>query len=104
MHAPEPWTCVRIETPDYYVYEINSGSGHVASIAGWTHFATICPITDANAELICKAPAMLRVLKDLLEWAAFTGGWNAPCWEQATAIVTNLQAPPSSEDPKGAEP
>jgi hypothetical protein len=47
---------------------------------------------------------MLRVLKNLREWAAFTGGWNAPCWEQAAAIVADLQAPPSSEDRKEAAP
>jgi hypothetical protein len=104
MHTPEPWTRVRSETPDYYVYEIHSGTGHVASIAGWTDFATICPVTEATARLVCEAPAMLRVLKELLEWSAFTGGWNAPCWEQAAAIVAGPQAPPSSEDRKGAAP
>ena len=102
MHAPEPWTRVRSETPDYYVYTIHAGSGHVASIAGWTDFATICPTTEANARLTCKAPAMLRVLKDLLDWSVFTGGWNAPCWEEAATILACLQVPPSSEDPKGA--
>ena len=24
MHAPEPWTRVRVETPTYYVYQIHS--------------------------------------------------------------------------------
>jgi hypothetical protein len=34
--------------------------------------------------LICKAPALLRVLKSLMmAWHGFTGGWNAPCWQEA---------------------
>jgi hypothetical protein len=101
MHAPEPWTLVRTETPEYYVYEINAGPGHVASIAGWTHFGTICPITEANAQLICKAPALLRVLKSLMEWSSFTGGWNAPCWQEAQDLLAKLQASSPSNDTQG---
>lgn len=48
MHAPEPWTLVRTETPEDYVYEIDAGPGLVASIAVWTDFGTICPITGAE--------------------------------------------------------
>jgi hypothetical protein len=92
MHAPESWTLVRTETPEYYVYEINAGPGHVASIAGWTHFGTICPITEGNAQLIFKAPALLRVLTSLIEWAAFTGGWEAPCWQEAQDLLAELRA------------
>lgn len=100
MHAPEPWTRVRVETPTYYVYQIISRTGHVASVPGWTHVGTLCPTTEENARLVCKAPALLRVLKDLLEWSAFTGGWNAPCWQEAEALAASLQAPtaPDSTD------
>lgn len=101
MHAPEPWTLVRSETPEYYVYEINAGHGHVASIAGWTHFGTICPITEANAQLICKAPALLRVLNSLVEWSGFTGGWNAPCWQEAQELLAALQASSSDDTQAG---
>jgi hypothetical protein len=101
MHAPEPWTLVRTETPEYYVYEINAGAGHVASIVGWTHFGTICPITAANAQLICKAPALLRVLNSLMEWSAFTGGWNASCRQEAQDLLAALQASLPSDDTQG---
>ena len=104
MHAPEPWTRVRVETPTYYVYQIHSGGGHVASIPGWTNIGTLCPTTEENARLICKAPALLHVLQDLLDWSAFTGGWNAPCWQEAGALLAFLQAPPSPDaaQPEGA--
>lgn len=97
MHAPEPWTRVRVETPTCYVYHVQSGAGHVASIAGWANIGTLCATTENNARLICKAPALLRVLKDLLEWSAFTGSWNAPCWQEAEALVGCLQAPLSPD-------
>jgi hypothetical protein len=61
MHAPEPWTRVRVETPIYYVYQIQSGADHVASIAGWANIGTPCPTTEDNARLICKAPTLLRL-------------------------------------------
>ena len=98
MHAPGPWTHVRVETPTYYVYQIISGEGHVASIPGWTDIGTLCPTTEENARLICKAPVLLCVVKDLLEWSAFTGGWNAPCWQQAEALIASFLAP-ATPDP-----
>ena len=100
MHAPEPWTCVRIETPTYHVYQIVSDEGHVASIAGWTNIGTLCPVTEENACLIGQAPSLLRVMKDLLEWSAFTGGWDAPCWQEAEALIAGLPAsPPNRTQP-----
>lgn len=102
MHASEPWSCVRVETPEYYVYEIHANGGHVASIAGWTHFGTICPITEANAQIIAKAPALLRVLKSLVEWSRYTGGWEASCWQQAQGLVVALgEASPSGDASSG---
>ncbi|GAB0120053.1 hypothetical protein [Acidisoma sp. 7E03] len=98
MHAPEPWTLVRSETPEYYVYEINAGPGRVASIAGWTHFGTICPVTEGNAQLIRKAPTMLRVLKSLLQWNHFTGGWDAACWQDARDLLAEFQTLSSPAD------
>ena len=98
MHAPEPWTHVRVETPTYYVFQIQAGNVHVASVAGWANIGTFCATTEANARLICKAPALLRVLKDLLEWSAFTGGWNASCWQEAEALLACLQSPASPDN------
>ena len=94
MHAPEPWTRVRIETPTYYVYQIHSRGGHVASVPGWTNIGTLCPTTEEHARLICEAPALLRVLQDLVNWSAVTGGWDARCWQEAEAILTCLKSPP----------
>ena len=103
MHAPGPWTRVRVETAEYYVYEINADSGHFASVAGWTHFGTVCPVTEANAQLICKSPALLRVLKSLMEWNGLTGGWDAPCWQEAQALLDEVQARWPSDHIQGGE-
>lgn len=101
MNAPAPWTRVRVETPTYYVYQIHANGGHVASIPGWTTIGTLCPVTEDIARLICKAPVLRRVLKDLLAWNAFTGGWEAPCWQEAEALIASLEAP-GSPDPAQA--
>jgi hypothetical protein len=100
MRAPEPWTRVRVETPTYYVYQIVSGESHLANIAGWTNIGTLCPTTEENARLICQAPSLLRVMKDLLEWSVFTGGWDAPCWQEAEALIAGLPpSPPNRTQP-----
>lgn len=98
MHAPEPWTCVRSETSEYYVYEIHADGGHVASVAGWANFGTICPITVANARLLTNAPALLDALKGLVEWGQQTGGWDAPCWRQAEELITVIEAAPPLDE------
>ena len=106
MHAPEPWTCLRAEAPEYFVQIINSPGGHVASIASWSRFGESCAISEANARLICKAPAMLRSLKRLLQWSALTGGWEAECWQEAKNLLAELEmerAVPEAEVP-AAEP
>lgn len=33
------------------------------------------------------APAMLEALRDLVEWAERTGGWEAPCWDRARDAI-----------------
>jgi hypothetical protein len=96
--------CIRIETPTYYVYQIISSEGHVASIPGWTNIGTLCPTTEENARLICKAPSLLHVVKDLLEWNAFTGGRNAPCWQEAEALIASLLAPATPDSTQGDGP
>jgi len=41
----------------------------------------------ARARLAAEAPAMLTALDLLLGWADMMGGWEAPEWEHARAIV-----------------
>lgn len=91
MHAPEPWTCRRADEPEYFVQLITSPAGHVASIASRSRFGETCSISAANARLICKAPAMLRILKRLLQWNALTGGWEAECWQEAKILLAELE-------------
>ena len=33
------------------------------------------------------ARELYRALKACREWAEFTGGWEAPCWDQADAAI-----------------
>jgi len=54
MHASEPWTRVRIETPTYYVYQIVSSEGHVAGIAG-------CSVLDALLRVQPSLPDHMRL-------------------------------------------
>ena len=102
MHAPEPWTCLRAEEPDYYIGLINSPAGHVTSIANWGAFGKTCSTSEANARLICQAPALMRVLKRLVQWSQLTGGWDAECWQEAETLLAELQsaqqAPETDED------
>lgn len=47
-----------------------------------------------NARLIAAAPRLRAALADLIEWSARTGGWDAPCWEEARAVLDALRKPP----------
>jgi len=46
-----------------------------------------------NARLIAAAPELRAVLAGLVEWAARTGGWEAPCWREAHAVLSQLRNP-----------
>ena len=46
-----------------------------------------------NARLIVAAPGLRTALAGLVEWAARTGGWEAPCWQEAHAVLSRLRNP-----------
>ncbi len=46
-----------------------------------------------NARLIAAAPQLRSVLAGLAEWSARTGGWDAPCWHDAHALLARLRDP-----------
>lgn len=46
-----------------------------------------------NARLIAAAPQLRAVLAALVEWSAHTGGWGAPCWRDAHALLARLRDP-----------
>ena len=43
MHTPGPWRRVPIETPGYYIDQIEVAEGHIASVPGWSRFGARCP-------------------------------------------------------------
>lgn len=86
-YSPGPWRCVPTGTGDYYTHQIEITEGHIASVAGWSQHGVACPITEANARLIEHAPDMAAALRDLLGWEIFSGGWDAPCWKRAGAVL-----------------
>jgi hypothetical protein len=95
MHTPGPWRAVRAESCDYYTYRIETAAGHIASIAGWTTVGTVCPTTAANARLIAHAPDLAQGLHDLMTWAGWMGGWDAPCWERARRALAQATGTPA---------
>ena len=101
MHAAAPWSCSRPETATYYVYQIGTLEGHIASVVGWTVVGTACPVTDANARLITQAPALADALKSLLAWGEAMGGWEAPCWARAQTVLASLSDPPLRQPERG---
>ncbi len=40
------------------------------------------------------APDMARCLRDLCEWAERVGGWDAPAWERARALLRRVDGVP----------
>lgn len=49
-----------------------------------------------NARLITAAPELRAMLAGLVEWAARTGGWSAPCWQDAQDLLAGLRTPHAS--------
>lgn len=97
MYADRPWTRVRCESGEYYVYQIENAHGHIASITGWGEVGNTCPVTEAHARLFTQAADLAEVVDDLLKWAERTGGWDAPCWARAAALREMLLG--SQDDP-----
>ena len=46
----------------------------------------------ANARAILLLPHLRTTLADLIEWAARTGGWDAPCWQVAEQLLRQLRS------------
>jgi hypothetical protein len=46
----------------------------------------------AAAKLISIAPEMHRALQALVGWAGYTGGWDAPCWQEAERVLAEMEA------------
>lgn len=44
---------------------------------------------------------ILRAARDVLEWAEYTGGWDAPCWERLRQAVR--ETAPQTEAPDDAQ-
>jgi hypothetical protein len=44
----------------------------------------------ARARLIAAAPRLHSAIASLVAWAAYMGGWDAPCWREAEAVLRNL--------------
>ncbi len=46
----------------------------------------------ANASLIAAAPQLQAALQRLAQWADSMGGWDAPCWAEAAAVLASLRS------------
>jgi hypothetical protein len=44
----------------------------------------------ANAAIILLLPPLRNTIFRLVEWASRTGGWDAPCWRSAEALLQKL--------------
>ncbi len=50
---------------------------------------------------VTDSPSLVQAARDILEWAAQMGGWEAPCWERLRLAVREAAA--QSESPDSAE-
>ena len=73
--------------------------GHLAWQRSEDDFVRLLDEQDIeNARLIAAAPAMRRILADLLQWAAQTGGWEAACWAAACSLLAKLRQPAGKDE------
>lgn len=100
-YTPGPWRSVETGDDGYYTHQIKITGGHIASIAGWSDQDAVCPTTEANARVIEHAPDLAAAVNDLLAWAEGMGGWDAPCWERARAVLRHATL---ADDPSRPEP
>ena len=49
------------------------------------------PRTTENQALIAAAPDLLAVLERLEIWAGFMGGFEAPAWDDARAVIARAK-------------
>jgi len=48
-------------------------------------------VFEALNKLIKQRDDLLSTLKELVAWAQHMGGWDAPCWQRAAAIVEYIE-------------
>ena len=46
----------------------------------------------ANAAAILLLPHLRYALAEPIEWAARTGGWDAPCWQAAEDLLRQIRS------------
>ena len=46
----------------------------------------------ANAAAILLLPQLRSALAELIEWAARSGGWDAPCWRTAESLLRQIRS------------
>lgn len=89
-HTPGPWRTHDVQ-PEIWTRQVWTDESH-----GSVMIATTGGVDkEANARLIAAAPELLAALKALVEWAAFTGGWEAPCWDDARAAIKKAEGGPA---------
>ena len=87
QHTPGPWHR-NIKPVTRYPVVFAGRNTHVASVCSGAGMPP--DEAEANCALIIAAPAMLEALRDLLEWAEDTGGWEAPAWQRARKLADAL--------------
>jgi len=73
------------------VYAIVSGDGEL--FVGFV-------LDEDDARLAAASPAMLDALKQVREWAAQMGGWDAPCWDAVHSAIADA----TGDEPPAARP
>lgn len=67
--------------------------------ADWNNEIRIKVLEMVKRENTVDQPSdLLQIVKDLLEWEAMQGGFDAPCWQRARAAV-HPEPPPPEPDP-----
>jgi hypothetical protein len=51
----------------------------------------------ASQKIHKQESELLQVAKELREWAAQQGGWEAPCWDQLTDVLESIRE--TADDP-----
>ena len=94
--TPGPWK--RSDNARWNVYASNNGHGKaICTMRNYNRHDPDTQEADHNAELISRSPELLECLQDLLDWAEYMGGWNAPCWVWAQDLVDQIKEGPDHE-------
>jgi hypothetical protein len=74
--TPGPW--VAEQHRDCGIFRIKAGDQNIASLSFWNEANE-----EANAELMADAPALLKVLRKVLEYSDFNPYWDGIDEEEA---------------------